>query len=137
VKYAGAAYLLFLGVRRLLSRDEVAEDAVPRERSLRKLFTQGIVVNVLNPKTALFFFAFLPQFVDPDAGSAVAQMLVLGLVFVTIAMLSDGTYALLAGTAARRLRGSRAYFRAERWLSGSVFIGLGVATALSGSRRSG
>jgi threonine/homoserine/homoserine lactone efflux protein len=136
VKYAGAAYLVYLGVRRLLARAEPAEGAAPRMRSLRRVFTRGIVVNVLNPKTALFFFAFLPQFVDPDTGHAVAQMLVLGLVFLVIAMLSDGTYALLAGTAARRLRGSRAYGRAERWVSGTVFLGLGVATALSGSRRS-
>jgi threonine/homoserine/homoserine lactone efflux protein len=137
VKYAGAAYLVYLGVRRLLARAEPAEDAAPRVRSLRRVFTQGIVVNVLNPKTALFFFAFLPQFVDPDTGHAVAQMLVLGLVFLVIAMLSDGTYALLAGTAGRRLRGSRTYGRAERWVSGTVFLGLGVATVLSGSRRSG
>ncbi len=136
VKYAGAAYLVYLGVRRLLARAGTAEGEAPRVRSLRRLFTQGTVVNVLNPKTALFFFAFLPQFVDPDTGHAVVQMLVLGLVFLVIATLSDGTYALLAGTAARRLRGSRAYGSAERWVSGTVFLGLGLATGLSGSRRS-
>ena len=80
VKYAGAAYLIYLGVRRLLARDEVVEPGRRRE-SLRRAFARGIVVNVLNPKTALFFLAFLPQFVDPDRGGVWSQVLVLGLVF--------------------------------------------------------
>ena len=135
VKYAGAAYLVVLGVRKLLVRGRPAEVAAPCSRSLRRLFTQGVVVNLLNPKTALFFFAFLPQFVDPRAGHAAVQMLVLGLLFLGIATASDGSYALVAGTAGRRLRGSGAYGGAERWISGAVFIGLGLATALAGSRR--
>jgi len=91
VKYAGAAYLVFLGLRRILGKDE-AED-VPgarSEKSLRRLFAQGVVVNVLNPKTALFFFSFLPQFVDVDAGSVALQIATLGLVFILLAMVSDG-----------------------------------------------
>ena len=102
VKYAGAAYLVFLGLRRILGKDE-AED-VPgarSEKSLRRLFAQGVVVNVLNPKTALFFFSFLPQFVDVDAGSVALQIATLGLVFILLAMVSDGLYALAAGSAAR------------------------------------
>ncbi len=86
VKYAGAAYLVLLGLRRILGKDE-AED-VPgarSERSLRRLFSQGVVVNVLNPKTALFFFSFLPQFVDVDAGSVALQIATLGLVFILLA----------------------------------------------------
>ena len=134
VKYAGAAYLVVLGVRRLLGRDRavaaVDAEAVPH----RRLFVHGIVVNILNPKTALFFFAFLPQFVDPSAGRAGLQMAFLGLVFVALGLVSDGAYALAAGTARTWLRGNRRVLRAERYVSGSVFVGLGLATALSGSR---
>ena len=135
VRYAGAAYLVVLGVRRLLAREEPEDGPARRPRSFARLFSQGVVVNVLNPKTALFFFAFLPQFVDPRAGHVPVQMLVLGLLFLSVATVSDGIYALVAGTASRRLRGSRAYLRAERWISGTVFIGLGLATAFGGSRR--
>jgi threonine/homoserine/homoserine lactone efflux protein len=134
VKYVGAAYLVFLGVRRLLSRDATAGDAAPEHRSHGRLFRQGVVVNVLNPKTALFFLAFLPQFVDPARGSVTLQLLVLGLVFVGLATLSDGGYAMLAGTAAERLRGSDRLLRRERYVSGGVLVSLGVATALSGSK---
>jgi threonine/homoserine/homoserine lactone efflux protein len=137
VKYAGAAYLVFLGVRRLLARDDLEEVRVRRERSLRRLFAQGALVNLLNPKTALFFFAFLPQFVDPDAGYAALQIALLGLLFIAVAVVSDGAYALVAGSASGWLRESRAFARAQRYVSGTVFVGLGVATALSGSRRAG
>jgi len=82
VKLAGAAYLVGLGLHALLVHKHVAENVVPRVRRLRRLFGQGVLVNILNPKTALFFFAFLPQFVDRDAGSPAAQLAVLGLVFV-------------------------------------------------------
>jgi threonine/homoserine/homoserine lactone efflux protein len=135
VKYAGAAYLVFLGVRRLLGRDAGARDGVPQERRLRSLFAQGIVVNVLNPKTALFFFAFLPQFVDVSRGDVAFQILVLGLVFIALAMLSDGAYALAAGSAAGWLSARRGFSRAERYVSGTVLVGLGLATALSGAHR--
>jgi threonine/homoserine/homoserine lactone efflux protein len=135
VKYAGAVYLVALGVRRLLAREDADAVTVRRERSLRRLFVQGAVVNVLNPKTALFFFAFLPQFVDPEAGSVAVQIGVLGVVFIAVAMVSDGAYAVLAGTAGAWLRDSRPFARVQRYVSGAVFVGLGVATALAGSRR--
>ena len=127
VKYAGAAYLIYLGVRRLLARDEVVEPGRRRE-SLRRAFARGIVVNVLNPKTALFFLAFLPQFVDPDRGGVWSQVLVLGLVFVGLGLISDSLYALTAGTVGGLLRRRR---RALRYGSGVVFIGLGAAAALA------
>jgi threonine/homoserine/homoserine lactone efflux protein len=135
VKYAGAAYLVFLGVRRLMGRDASARDGVPQERRLRSLFAQGIVVNVLNPKTALFFFAFLPQFVDVSRGDVAFQILVLGLVFIGLAILSDGAYAFAAGSAAGWLNARRGFSRAERYVSGTVLVGLGLATALSGAHR--
>jgi len=134
VKYAGAAYLVFLGVRRLLGRDELEANA--RERKpFGRLFRQGVVVNVLNPKTALFFFAFLPQFVDVDAGAVGAQIAVLGLIFVLLGLVSDGTYALVAGTLGERLRESARVLRIQRYVSGTIFVGLGVTTALAGSHR--
>jgi threonine/homoserine/homoserine lactone efflux protein len=127
VKLAGVAYLIYLGVRRLLTR--VTEEPVERERRPhRALFRRGVVVNVLNPKTALFFLAFLPQFVDPDRGAAWLQIAIFGVTFVVLAWLSDSLYALAAGTAAHRLRG-RAFAAVQRWFSGSVFVVLGVAAA--------
>jgi threonine/homoserine/homoserine lactone efflux protein len=137
VKYAGAAYLIVLGIRRLMTKDVETSPDVVHERSLWRLYRQGVVVNVLNPKTALFFFAFLPQFVNPDAGRVGIQIALLGLVFVAVALVSDSCYALVAGTAGRWLKQSRGYVRAQRWVSGTIFIGLGLATALSGSRSNG
>ena len=134
VKYAGAAYLIVLGVRRLLTREEAPEDRDVQRAPLGRVFRDGVVVNVLNPKTALFFLAFLPQFVDPDAGPVALQTAVLGFVFVSLALASDSLYGLAAGTLGGALRRSRAYAGARRWVSGSVFVGLGLATAVSGSK---
>jgi threonine/homoserine/homoserine lactone efflux protein len=135
VKYAGALYLIALGIRTLLSKEapvEVASDA-PRE-SLRRIFWQGALVNVLNPKTALFFLALLPQFVDVERGAIWLQMVVLGLVFIALGMLSDGTYAVVAARAGSWLRSSVRFHAARRYVSGGVYLGLGAVAALSGSR---
>ena len=131
VKYAGAAYLIGLGLHTLIVRRDERPVEVTRERRLRRRFLQGVVVNVLNPKTALFFFAFLPQFVDPDKGSAALQLGVLGLVFVALAVVCDSVWALAAGTASDRLRGSRRFLAVQRYVSGSVFVGLGALTAVA------
>jgi threonine/homoserine/homoserine lactone efflux protein len=127
VKYLGAAYLIYLGIRKILDRDEVfgAIDA-PRQ-SLARIYRQGALVGVLNPKTALFFLAFLPQFVDPDRGSVWSQVLVLGLLFVVLGLVSDSLYALAAGTVGALLRRRR---EALRIGSGAVYVGLGAAAAL-------
>jgi threonine/homoserine/homoserine lactone efflux protein len=98
------------------------------------LFGQGVVVNVLNPKTALFFFAFLPQFVEPERGAVPLQIAILGTVFVLLGLVSDSTYAVLAATARRFLAASRRFTRVQRYVSGTVFVGLGASAALSGSR---
>jgi threonine/homoserine/homoserine lactone efflux protein len=129
VRFAGAAYLVFLGVRRLLGRglDEEDTGAVPRTR--QRAYVQGIVVNLTNPKTIVFVFAFLPQFVDPRAHHAWLQVCVLGLSFATLGLLSDSMYALAAGTIADRLRGSAGIARVERWFGGSVLVGLGILAA--------
>ncbi len=129
VKYVGAAYLIFLGVRRLLTKaeDRVEEDGPPRTR--RRAYMQGIVVNLTNPKTIVFIFAFIPQFVDPNARHVWLQVLVLGASFACLGFLSDSAYALTAGAVADRLRGSRKIARFERWFGGSILIGLGIAAA--------
>jgi threonine/homoserine/homoserine lactone efflux protein len=128
VKYAGAAYLVLLGVLRLLRRDDPEAEA-RATRPRRRLFRDGVVVNVLNPKTALFFLAFLPQFVDPNGTAAAAQIFVLGLIFVSIAFLSDSLWALTAGTLGGVLKRSRAYLGVRRWVSGTVFVALGLSAA--------
>jgi threonine/homoserine/homoserine lactone efflux protein len=127
VKYAGAAYLVVLGIRRLLTRETIEDDIVRVPRTHRRLFVDGVVVNVLNPKTALFFIAFLPQFVDPNAAAPTLQIFALGLVFVVIALSSDSLWALAAGTAGAWLKRSSWYLGVKRWVTGTVFIGLGLS----------
>ncbi len=135
VKYLGAAYLVYLGVRRLLSSDKIEDQTAKRDR-LSQIFLQGIVVAALNPKTALFFFAFLPQFVDRSRGAVMLQILFLGMIMVTLAIISDTMYALTVGTFGRWLRGNLPFFRFQRYFSGTVYIGLGITAALaSGSRK--
>jgi threonine/homoserine/homoserine lactone efflux protein len=140
VRWLGAAYLVWLGVRRLLARDEdnpAAAGPGARRSGLGRIFAQGVVVNVLNPKTALFFFAFLPQFVDTSRGSVPFQVVVFGVAFVVLGLLSDGAYAVAASTGAGWLRRRPRVARASRLVSGGVLVSLGVTTALAGSRSSG
>jgi threonine/homoserine/homoserine lactone efflux protein len=129
VKYVGAAYLFVLGVRRLLGRgiERPEEESVPRTR--RRAYTQGVVVNLTNPKTIVFIFAFIPQFVDPDAQHASLQVLALGLSFALLGFLSDSMWALAAGTVADRLRGSAGIAWVQRWVGGGVLVGLGILAA--------
>ena len=128
VKYAGAVYLIYVGVRKLLGRDEPSLEPGRQSVSYRRSFVRGVVVNVLNPKTALFFLALLPQFVDPDRGGVWSQALVLGLVFVGLGLVTDSLYALAAGTVGGFLRRRR---RTMRYGSGLVFVGLGAVAALA------
>ena len=127
VKYAGAAYLVFVGVKKWLERDDPADRGARIPRSGRRVFAQGVVVNVLNPKTALFFLAFLPQFVDRDR-TVWTQIAVLGLCWVVLGLMSDGAYALAGGTIGSFLRRRR---RAVRYASGGIFVGLGAVAAKS------
>jgi threonine/homoserine/homoserine lactone efflux protein len=135
VKYLGAAYLIVIGVRRLAGLERAQDERARGPRNLGRLYRQGIVVNTLNPKTALFFLAFLPQFVDPAAGPVAPQMLVLGTLLVGLGVLSDGTYALLAARAGQSLRRAAARRRRLERLSGGVFVCLGVVAALAGEPR--
>jgi threonine/homoserine/homoserine lactone efflux protein len=128
VKLVGAAYLIVVGIRRILSRDEPEPAPESEPTPLRRLYAQGVVVNVLNPKTALFFLAFLPQFVDRN-GSVALQVGILGLLFASIALLSDVGYALVADALAGRVRRSGLAARARRFATGGIFVALGVTAA--------
>lgn len=134
VKWAGVAYLVYLGVRALRSREPLI---VPEERPAvpyRRLFRDGLIVNVFNPKTALFFLAFLPQFVDPRQGATVVQLVTLGLVFLLMAGLSDLVVALAGGALASPLRRPDG-LPGQRYLISGVYFALGGYAALADGRR--
>ena len=134
VKYLGAAYLIYLGIKTLRRSDEQFVEADTGETKLIRIYGQGLLVNVLNPKTALFFLALLPQFVDPARGHVTLQILQLGILFAVMGWCSDSVYAAVAGTVAERIRGSLRLRRAQRNVSGGALIALGLASAFSGSR---
>ena len=131
VKYLGAAYLLWLGLRTLLARPDAGRPGPAAAPTLRATFRQGFVVAVLNPKTALFFLAFLPQFADPRAGPPAPQLLLLGVTFVAMAFVTDACYALLSGALSPWLARRRGLSGVSRAVTGATYIGLGVLAALS------
>lgn len=131
IKWLGVAYLVAVGVNTLRKRPVAFDDTQP-SMSRRRAFVQGIVVNTLNVKVALFFLSFLPQFIDPDAGNAGLQSFVLGMVFVAIGVVTDGTYALVASGLRTVLVRGRALPFVQRYVAGTVFIGLGVLAATTG-----
>ena len=135
VKYLGAVYLIYIGVRRLRDRESrmIREGGAPTR--LRRAFVDGVGVNVLNPKTGLFFLAFLPQFVTEARGHVGEQIVALGVVFVLLGAVTDSLYALTAGSAARWLRGQPRFLAGERWVTGGLYISLGLAAALSSTHR--
>ena len=133
VKLVGAAYLIFLGLRMLLSREDESVSVSEEGHSFKRIFAQGVLVNILNPKSALFFLAFLPQFVDPARGHIPTQIFSLGVLFAVMGLLSDSSWALVAGTLAARLKSNLRWRRTQRNISGGALIALGLATAFSGS----
>ena len=133
VKYLGAAYLIYLGLQKLRHEESLTPSEDAARVNLGHVFGQGIIVNILNPKTALFFFAFLPQFVDASRGNVALQILFLGTLFAAMGMTSDSLWALFAGTVAQRLNRNARWNRTQRYVSGGMLISLGVATALAGS----
>jgi threonine/homoserine/homoserine lactone efflux protein len=133
VKYAGAAYLIYLGVKTIRDRSSVATAQNEPMRSLARIFRDGFFVALLNPKTAVFFAAFLPQFMNASS-PPMSQSILLGAIFVAIAAFTDTVYALAAGAIAPVLTRNRRVGAAGKYFSGSAFIGLGLLTALSGSR---
>jgi threonine/homoserine/homoserine lactone efflux protein len=133
VKYAGALYLIYLGFQAMRVPGAAATSDVTEARSLSRIFRDGFLVALLNPKTAMFFAAFLPQFIDAPTAPLV-ENIVLGALFVIIAASTDTMYALAASAIAPVLTRAAALQAAGRYLSGSVFIGLGVLAALGGAR---
>src|SRR5258708_31710526 len=131
VRYLGAAYLIYLGIRTLRRDDSQLLQAASNEGRLLRIFAQGVLVNLLNPKTALFFLAFLPQFVDPSLGHPSLQIFQLGVLFALMGWISDSVWAVLAGTVAERFRSSIRLRRAQRNVSGGALIALGLASAFS------
>jgi threonine/homoserine/homoserine lactone efflux protein len=134
IKYFGAAYLLYLGIRKIISKDVSEKHTSGIQKTPSELFRQGIVVNILNPKSALFFLSFLPQFVNTSRTSLSFQLMILGLIFVTLGILTDGLYAIASASAGKWFRNNKLFYRVQKYFSGGIFIGLGLFTALSGNR---
>ena len=132
VKYLGAGYLIYLGVQKLRREESLELSDGAAQVRLGRIFAQGVIVNVLNPKAALFFLAFLPQFVDASRGNVAGQILFLGVLFALLGLMSDSLWALSAGSVAQWFRGNVRAMRTQRYVSGGMLISLGVATALAG-----
>jgi threonine/homoserine/homoserine lactone efflux protein len=128
VKWIGAGYLIYIGLR-TVSRKPASFNQEQKSLPRRKSFTQGIVVNTFNPKVALFFLSFLPQFIDTEKGSAALQSLILGSLFVAIGLCTDGLYAFLASALRSTLLRGKSLPFVQRYVAGSVFVLLGVIAA--------
>ncbi len=133
IKYAGALYLFWLGVRMVRSRNLAVEDALPTAES-RHAFRQGVATEVLNPKTALFFLSFLPQFVNPQLGHVVVQFLLMGIMSVTLNTLADLVVVSFAAPLGRRLRTSLRFRRNQRIASGVALMGLSAFVAFGDAK---
>ena len=133
VKFAGAAYLVYLGIKALRGPAANVEAPEFQAPQFGRIFRDGFLVALLNPKTAIFFAAFLPQFINP-AASAAGQSVVLGAVFVLVAASTDTIYVLTANALASVLGGKRRDFAWGRYATAATFIGLGIFTAASGTR---
>jgi threonine/homoserine/homoserine lactone efflux protein len=135
VKYLGAGYLIYLGLCTLLRRETNHQPHMPEPKSFAQLFANGFLVNLLNPKTALFFYALLPQFVVPARGTVAEQILLLGGMFVLLASCTDSLYALLSSTVGRLIFRKAHIQRFQQYITGSIYIVLGVVTAISSSEK--
>ncbi|HEV2852052.1 MAG TPA: LysE family translocator [Thermoanaerobaculia bacterium] len=134
VRLGGAAYLIWLGVRALWRPSALGAVGKTERAPLGRIFRQGIVTNVLNPKVALFFLAFLPQFVDPGRGPVAGQLVFLGLLFNTSGTLVNLGVALAASRATTWLRARQRASQAMQRVTGAVFVGLGLRLAMAGRR---
>lgn len=135
VKYLGAAYLIYLGIRTLLRHEGHQPTTRAEPKTLPRIFFQGIAVELLNPKTALFFFAFLPQFVDTSRGTVALQIFLFGSLYVILGICSLSLYGLLAGTMARWLKSSTRFQRIQRYVTGCIYIALGLTAAFAGTEK--
>lgn len=136
VRYIGAAYIIYLGVRKLMAKVEVEGDEreALKGKKLSKVYFQSVIVNVLNPKIAMFFLLFLPQFVNTGTANVSVQIMSLGIAFVLMGICTDSSYALLSGSVGEIMKRSTLYKKIQNKVSGVIFIGLGIYTALSGSK---
>lgn len=135
LKYAGALYLIYLGLQKFFSKEELILNNGYRKTQLQKVYYQGIIVNLLNPKTALFFLAFLPQFINHTKGNVTSQILFLGFLLVLMGMISDGLYALLAGYLGTMIKKKAELLKTRKYLSGTIYFALGIAAVLSGTSK--
>ena len=135
VRYAGAAYLVYLGIRTILNKAASLEIKVIEHKKLRSVYYQGLITNLFNPKVILFFLAFLPQFADPSKGSIPIQMVTLGCLMIVVTLPIDIAVGLLGGSMGKFLKTSTRMQRISKWFTGSVFISLGISTALFVDRR--
>jgi threonine/homoserine/homoserine lactone efflux protein len=135
VKYLGAAYLIYLGVRTLLMRKEHFALSTASPQKLSQLYANGLLVNLLSPKAALFYYAFLPQFIDPARGAAVEQLLILGGLFALLASCTDSLYALIGSSIGQWFKRSVRFQKIQRYVTGSIYILLGLSTAVAGSEK--
>ena len=131
VRYAGAAYLLWLGVQTLLTPPIGPGSEQAIAASLRRIFTHGAITNILNPKVALFFIALLPQFVDPARGSVALQVILLGSLVNVTGTIVNGIVGASAGTVGGYLARNPALARVQQWITGAIFLGLAFRLALS------
>lgn len=132
IKYIGAAYLVYLGIRFIINREELQASSHDKKADFRKTFFQGSLTTLLNPKVALFYVAFLPQFVDPARGHVSLQLLILGLLFNITGLAVDASIALLASLLGSWLKRRSRAAKIVPWVAGSVLVGLGVRLAFSG-----
>lgn len=135
VKYAGAIYLIYLGIKILLTKKKIETEKEIKKKSLSRVFWQGAIVNLLNPKSALFFFALLPQFIDAKKGTFLPQIVLLGIILLTLGFISDSIYALAAGSFRKFMQGNLTFLRIHKYFSGFIYLGLGAAAAFTGTNR--
>lgn len=131
IKWIGAAYLIYLGIKSIIDRNRNLNSQNPDNDSLMKIYTQGVLTNVLNPKVALFFLAFLPQFIDASSENVTLQILLLGFIFDTTGTIVNCFVAVFFGKLGGLLNSSQKIKRIQSWFTGTVYIGLGVSLALS------
>lgn len=136
IKYAGAAYLIYIGVQTFLSKAETLQVKSEEPAQLKEIFYQGLLVNVLNPKVILFFLAFLPQFLEPARGHITLQIIVLSLLLIAVTLPVNLAVGLSGGWLGTWLQARQGVQRASKWVAGSIYIALGVTTALTGTRKS-
>ena len=131
VKFAGAAYLIYLAIKTLLSREQIVNDLSDNKKTSNSIFWRGIFINILNPKLSIFFLAFLPQFIDSNLTSATSQTLILGALFMAMTIAIFIGYGLFASLLRRKVLGSPKILKAIKWCFASIFMALGVRLALS------